>query len=138
MVTAQGGPLWEEVDPFDLPEWLGVSSVIWQPDGSVNEGPELRGMLRAEGGVDALPCDLIAVDEAFPMPVADETLRVLTHQAWRHDQILIRRRNHRLTLCCPGTSFTADAVLDCLDRLARAVGASPRHYAALMRVGERR
>ena len=41
----------------------------------------------------------------------------------------------RLTLTVPGRDFTADRVLDALARLARAVGASPDDYAALLRLG---
>lgn len=129
---------WEEVDPFDLPEWLGTERVIWRPEGPIASSSTLGGELTNERGNIRLACDLIAVDEAFPQPAADERLRVLAHQAWRHDQILLRRRHDRLTLCMPGTTFSADLVLDCLDRLARAVGAAPSRYAALMRVGDRR
>lgn len=126
------------MDPFDLPEWLGTAEVTWRPDGALADGHQLRGRLVGEHGEPEVFCDLLAVDEAFPQPVADEKLRLLTHQAWRHHQILLRRYDERLTLCCPGTHFTAELVLDCLDRLARAVGASPGRYSALMRVGEGR
>jgi hypothetical protein len=40
----------------------------------------------------------------------------------------------RLTLAVPGTSFTADGVLDALSRLAKAVGASADQYAARLRI----
>ena len=81
------------------------------------------------------PCDLLAVDEAYPAPVADDRTRLQAHQAWQHGQVLLITYDGRLALAVPGNRFTADLALDALDRLARAVGASPMNYAARLNVG---
>jgi hypothetical protein len=125
-----------DVDPFDLPEWLGVSDVTWSAESGVRSGHDVRGSLVAEGHV--LACDLIAVDDAWPEPVAGEATRVRAHQAWRHDEVHLVSRDGRLTLAVPGSGFTADLVLDALSRLAKAVGASPEHYTARLRIGTER
>ena len=88
-----------------------------------------------DGAADPIACDLFAVDEAYPTPVADDATRLATHQAWRHGQIRLVSYDGRLTLLVPGTSFTADLVLDALARLAKAVGARPECYAAHLRIG---
>ena len=125
-----------DVDPFDLPEWLGVCDVTWSADSGVRSGHDVRGCLVAEDH--ELACDLIAVDSAWPEPVADEATRVRAHQAWRHGQVHLVRRADRLTLAVPGAGFTADLVLDALSRLAKAVGASADHYTARLRIGTER
>ena len=124
-----------DVDPFDLPDWLGETEVTWVADEGVRAGHHVAGRLRAEDPVRELPCDLLAVDEAYPAPVADDQVRLRTHQAWRHGQILLVEQRARLTLAVPGTGFTADLVLDALSRLAKAVGASADDYAARLRIG---
>jgi hypothetical protein len=129
-VTEQPAP----VDPFDLPEWLGDSDVVWQPDGSIAATPRVSGRLVGEGHAD-LACDLLAVDEAYPAPVADDDVRTLTHQSWRHGQIHLAAYAGRLTLLVPGRDFTADRVLDALARFARAVGAPPDRVSAVLNVG---
>lgn len=123
-------------DPFDLPEWLGEAEVTWSPETGVRTGHLVRGELAA--GEERLACDLLAVDEAWPAPVADEEARRRAHQAWRHGQVDVVRRGERLSLAVPGTSFTADRVLDALARLALAVGADPDRYAARLRIGAER
>ncbi|MCW2844221.1 MAG: hypothetical protein JWN22_2137 [Nocardioides sp.] len=124
------------VDPFDLPEWLGESEVTWTPEVGVRTGHHVVGRLSADDrGAQELACDLLAVDEAYPSPVADDQTRLRAHQAWRHGQILLVDQDRRLTLAVPGTGFTADLVLDALSRLAKAVGASPDRYAARLRIG---
>ncbi len=131
-------PPLSDVDPFDLPEWLGECEVTWTPDVGVRTGHHVTGQLSAElrdGGDPVLGCDLLAVDEAYPSPVADDQVRLRAHQAWRHGQILLVSRDDRLTLAVPGTGFTADLVLDALARLAKAVGASADRYAAHLRIG---
>lgn len=127
----------DEVDPFDLPEWLGVCDVTWTAASGVRTGHLVIGALSAEGHEEQV-CDLLAVDEAYPAPVADDRTRLRAHQAWRHGQVLLVRHDARLALAVPGTSFTADIVLDALDRLARAVGSSPDHYTARLRIGAER
>ena len=122
-----------DVDPFDLPGWLGESAVTWRPDQGIRVGHLVTGQLSS--GEHALPCDLLAVDEAYPRPVSDDDTRTRTHQAWRHGQVLLLEYDARLTLLVPGRDFSADRVLEALVRLARAVGASPDDYAALLRLG---
>jgi hypothetical protein len=121
------------VDPFDLPEWLGVDEVTWSPDTGIRSGHLVSGTLAGVDGT--LPCDLLAVDQAYPRPVADEQTRVLTHQAWHHGQLHLVEYAGRLTLVVPGRDFAADRVLDAIGRFARAVGAPERRYAVHLRLG---
>ena len=122
------------VDPFDLPEWLGESDVEWTADGGLRTGHYVPGTLRADGH-GHVACDLLAIDEAYPAPVADDAVRHDAHQAWRHGQVLLVEVGERLTLAIPGTRFTADLVLDAMARLAKAVGASAEHYSVRLRIG---
>lgn len=123
-----------EVDPFDLPDWLGVSDVTWSSDGALRAGHRVPGRLVGDDNAE-VACDLLAVDEAYPEPVTETALRSRAHQAWRHGQILLASYDGRLTLLVPGTGFDADRVLDALERLAKAVGARPERYAVRLRVG---
>ncbi len=125
-----------DVDPFDLPEWLGTHDVVWRADQGLRTGHLVRGRLTADSG-EALeiPCDLLAVDEAYPEPVVDDAGRLRVHQAWRHGQVVIGELDSRLVLAVPGTRFGPELVLDALGRLARAVGAHAERYAALLRLG---
>ncbi|MGH3362286.1 MAG: hypothetical protein ACRDOM_07485, partial [Nocardioides sp.] len=84
-----------EIDPFDLPEWLGNGEVTWAPASGVRRGHHVRGELTGPGG-DALACDLLAVDEAHPAPVASDATRTAAHLAWRHGQILLAEHQERL------------------------------------------
>jgi hypothetical protein len=122
------------VDPFDLPEWLGEDDVTWAADSGLRNGYAVPGVLTGSGH-EPIQCDLLAVDEAYPVPVADEKTRHDAHQAWRHGQVLLVSVDSRLTLAVPGTGFDADRVLDALGRLAKAVGASAEHYTVLLRIG---
>lgn len=134
-MTSPGPGDLPEADPFDLPDWLGTAEVTWEPESGIRTGHRVKGRLTAGVGDDELPCDLLAVDEAYPVPVADDHSRLRAHQAWRHGEILLVCSEGRLTLAVPGTSFTADGVLDALSRLAKAVGASADQYAARLRIG---
>ena len=127
-------PAAEDVDPFDLPDWLGSGEVTWAAESGLHAGHQVSGSL-ADGNATPIACDLFAVDEAYPRPVADDATRLATHQAWRHGQIRLASYDGRLTLLVPGTGFTADLVLDALARLAKAVGAVPERYAAHLRIG---
>lgn len=122
------------VDPFELPDWLGDREVTWVADDSLRGGHHVPGRLTAEGAAD-LACDLLAVDQAFPGPVADEETRTASHQAWRHGQVHLGDVEGRLVLLVPGAGFTADTVIEAVARLAAAVGADARRYAALLRIG---
>ena len=123
----------EDVDPFDLPEWLGEADVTWEAGSGLRSGPHVEGTLHADDHDQA--CDLLAVDEAYPAPVAPDTVRSRAHRAWRHGEVLLVERDGRLTLAVPARGFDAELVLDALARLARAVGASPEHYAVRLRIG---
>ena len=127
-----------EADPFDLPEWLGTGDVTWESRSGLRTGHRVSGVLRGADDAERLGCDLVGVDEAFPAPVADEATRSRAHQAWQHGQVMVAEVDGVLTLCVPGTRFDADRVLDALGRLAKAVGASPDHYAARLAIGAER
>lgn len=120
-------------DPFDLPEWLGTGEVTWYAEASERTGHSVRGRLL--GGDEEHPCDLLAVDQAWPAPVADEETRRAVHNAWRNGQVLLLEHDGRLVVAAPGTCFSADRVLDVLGRLAKAVGARPEAFVAALRVG---
>jgi len=122
-----------DIDPFDLPEWLGTHDVVWRSDTGLGAGHLVRGRLTAEGEADVV-CDLLAVDVAYPEPVVDDATRLRVHQAWRHGQVVIGETESRMVLAVPGTGFGPDVVLDALGRLARAVGARAERYAALLRL----
>jgi len=123
-----------DIDPFDLPEWLGALDVVWRAEAGLRTGHLVRGRLTADG-VDDLVCDLLAVDEAYPQPVVDDASRLRVHQAWRHGQVVIGTLDSRMVLAVPGTGFGPELVLEALGRLARAVGAHAERYAALLRLG---
>jgi len=124
-----------DVDPFDLPEWLGTHDVVWRADQGLRTGHLVRGRLTADAEALEIACDLLAVDEAYPEPVVDDAGRLRVHQAWRHGQVVIGELDSRLVLAVPGTRFGPELVLDALGRLARAVGAHAERYAALLRLG---
>ena len=86
-----------DIDPFDLPEWLGTGDVVWRADEGLQTGHLVRGRLAADQPDHAaeasqeIVCDLLAVDEAYPAPVVDDATRLRVHQAWRHGQVVHRR-----------------------------------------------
>jgi hypothetical protein len=123
-----------ELDPFDLPEWLGEVDVTWTSDRGLRTGPLVTGLLCGTPGQES-PCDLLAVDQAFPSPVVDDSVRTRAHQVWGHGQVLLVSRGGRPTVAVPGSSFTAELVLDALTRLARAVGAEPARFSVRLRLG---
>src|SRR6478736_8490483 len=127
-----------DIDPFDLPEWLGTGDVVWRADEGLQTGHLVRGRLAAADPAEAsheIVCDLLAVDEAYPAPVVDDATRLRVHQAWRHGQVVIGEHGARMVLAVPGTRFGPELVLDALGRLARAVGARAERYAVLLRLG---
>lgn len=123
-----------EVDPFELPEWLGTADVVWQAERGLGAGHLVTGRLSTDGHEDEA-CDLLAVDQAYPSPVADEQTRSRAHQAWQHGQVLVGEVEERLTLVVPGTAWDPVRVLEALRRLARSVGAREERFAALLRLG---
>ncbi|MBL0747986.1 hypothetical protein [Nocardioides baculatus] len=130
-----------DVDPFDLPEWLGTRDVVWRAEAGLRTGHHVRGRLTTgdDAGEPAeIVCDFLAVDEAYPAPVVDDATRLRVHQAWRHGQVVLGNLDTadgpRMVLAVPGTGFGPDLVLDGLGRLARAVGAHAERYAALLRL----
>lgn len=126
----------EDLDPFDLPEWIATSEVTWRPRRSAADpGHLLTGELVGAGEANH-PCDVLAVDEAYPQPVADADLRTRVHRAWHHGQVLTLDVDGRLTLAVPGTRPGVDEVLEALGRLALAVGASLDHISALLSLGQ--
>ena len=115
-----------ELDPFDLPDWLGSGPVAWATDQGL-VGHLVAGCLT--GAPDqTLSCDLLAVDQAYPTPVLDEATRTRVHQTWRHGQVLLLSGDGRATVATPGMSWTADGVLEAFARVARAVGADPKRW----------
>jgi hypothetical protein len=123
-----------ELDAFDLPDWVGEGDVAWASDDGLG-GHLVRGCLTGsviDGQEQRLPCDLLAVDQAYPAPVVDEELRTQVHQAWQHGQVLLLTRDERATVATPGTSYTADGVLEAFGRVARAVGADPKRWSVLL------
>lgn len=121
-----------EVDAFDLPEWLGVQDVTWTAASTVRDTYRVRGDLVGSGS--SVACDLLAVDLAYPAPVLEPTWRTSAHQQWTHGQVLLLEYDGRLTLAVPGTHFTADLVLECLSRLAKALGVKPDRIVAALRL----
>lgn len=125
---------WDDVDPFDLPEWLGTQPVTWTAASALRAGPCVTGELSAAAG-QPVGCDLLAIDDAYPAPIADDELRRAAHQAWRRGEVSLVARRGRLTLAVPGSAFDADLALAAVGRLAKAVGAAPMSYAVCLRIG---
>lgn len=124
-----------QVDPFDLPEWLGTAQVTWTAGTSVHDGHHVTGQLRGDTAPDqVVGCDLLGADQAFPQPVLSDDLRQRAHQAWTHGQVQLLTVEGRLTLAVPGTGFSADLALEALGRFAKAVGADPSSYLAALRL----
>lgn len=133
-MTAGPTPEITEADPFELPDWVGERQVTWYADDGAWFGHHIHGRVTADGVPD-LPCDLLAVDQAYPVQVADSGWRRLAHQAWRHGEVLLMTYDGRLTVAVPGHEFTADLVLTALGRFTRSVGGSPERFTAALRLG---
>jgi len=126
-----------DLDPFDLPDWLGADDVVWEADHGLRGGHLVPGELR-NGGRNRLACALLAVDEAYPAPVVPDEVRSRAHQAWHHGQVLLVDRERMLNLAVPGRRFDAELVMESLARLAKAVGGSPDEWVLLLRIGTAR
>jgi hypothetical protein len=130
-------PSYAEVDPFDLPPWLGEREVTWTADSPLTAGHRVAGTLTATD-VDSLPCDLLAIDDAYPAPVASDAVRVRAHQVWQYGEVLLVADGDRVVLAVPGSRLDAETALTAVGRLARSVGASPSAYGVRLRVGRDR
>jgi hypothetical protein len=126
-------PSYGEVDPFDLPAWLGECEVTWTADGPLTAGHRVAGTLTATD-VDPLPCDLLAIDDAYPTPVASDVVRVRAHQVWQYGEVLVVAEGDRILLAVPGSRLDAETALTAIGRLARAVGAASGSYGVRLRV----
>lgn len=120
-------------DPFELPEWVGVREASWRADEGARRSHHIHGHVSAPGESD-LPCDLIAIDQAYPVEVAGTAWRRQAHQAWQHGEVLLVTYDGRLTLAVPGHEFTADLVLTALTRFVRSVGGDPGRFTAALRL----
>jgi hypothetical protein len=127
-------PSYAEVDPFDLPTWLGERAVTWTSACGIVSGHRVEGDLTAEG-VEPVPCDLLAIDDAYPRPVASDDVRVRAHQVWQYGEVLLVGDGDRVILAVPGSRLDADTALSAVGRLARAVGAAAGSYAVCIRLG---
>ena len=125
-------PSYDEIDPFDLPEWLGECEVTWEAERGLSTGHLVAGVLSGRGH-EPVPCDLLAVDDAYPEPVASDAVRVRAHQVWRHGEVLVAGDAGRVLLVVPGSRLDTETVLDAVGRLARAVGAPAGSYAVRLR-----
>lgn len=118
-----------EVDPFELPDWLGAEEVTWtavQADGGL-----ISGQFSAED--QTLQFDLFAVDRAYPMSALSDCWRQVVHRAWQHGQIALLEIDQRLTMGVPGTDVTAETALVAIGRFARSVGSSPARFVVALR-----
>jgi hypothetical protein len=131
-VSAHRTPSYDETDPLELPAWLGEGGVTWESQKGGHAGHRLDGAL-TRAGHDPLPCDLLAVDDAYPEPVAADTTRVRAHRAWRYGEVLVAADGDRLLLAVPGSRLDTETVLAAVERLARAVGAPAGSYAVRLR-----
>ncbi len=123
------------VDPFDLPEWLGVAPVTWSGLTSLGSAHLVTGSLHTdEGGVEPVACDVLACDLAYPQPVLSEAWRHDAHQAWTLGEVLLLEYDGRLTMVLPGTAVTAEATLEAVRRLAKAVGAPAERFTVALRL----
>jgi hypothetical protein len=133
-VSPHNAPSYDETDPFDLPPWLGECEVTWESERGLTTGHRVAGTLTTPEH-EAMACDLLAVDDAYPEPVAADTVRVRAHQVWSHGEVLVADDGGRLLLVVPGSRLDIDTVLEAVGRLARAVGARPGSYAVRLRLG---
>jgi hypothetical protein len=131
--STHGPPSYDEVDPFDLPTWLGEGDVTWSADRGLTAGHRVEGTLSTPGS-DPLGCDLLAIDDAYPAPVASDALRVRAHQVWQYGEVLLVQDVDRLVLAVPGSRLVADTAITAVGRLGRAVGAASGSYVVRLRV----
>ena len=131
--TPHESPSYDEVDPFDLPDWLGEREVTWSADRGLETGHRVEGTLTAPDA-EPLSCDLLAIDDAYPAPIASDAVRVRTHQVWQYGEVLLVSDGDRLVLAVPGSRLDAETAISAVGRLARAVGAAAGSYGVRLRV----
>jgi len=127
-------PSYDELDPFELPAWLGECEVTWESERGLAQADRVPGMLTSPGQ-EPVACDLLSVDDAYPEPVASDAVRVRAHQLWQHGEVLVAGDGPRILLVAPGSRVDVAVALEAVARLARAVGARPGSYAVRLRVG---
>ena len=126
-----------EVDPFELPDWLGQEQVLWQATDervSRENTATIHGVLRPLRGDSELVLDLLGVDVAWPKPVCDEESRHLAHEAWHYGQVILLDVEGRVTLGVPCTRFSTDLVCEAVRRFSKAVGAEPTRFLVQLRL----
>ncbi|MDP9442920.1 MAG: hypothetical protein M3P83_00640 [Actinomycetota bacterium] len=122
-------------DPFELPEWLAEAEVVWESTDTVAAASTVSGRLTdVAGRHPAVRLDLLAVDAAWPRPVAAEPDRCAAHQAWHYGEVALLQVPGGVALGVPGAAFSADLVSEAVRRFARAVGAKPQDYAVRLRL----
>jgi hypothetical protein len=115
------------VDPFDLPDWLGIEPVTWAATTALTSGPLVAGELTGRSGqVEVL--DLLACDAAYPRPVLGENDRHQAHQAWQFGEVLLVAYAGRTTAAMPGSSFDANQACEVIRRVAKALGANQASF----------
>ena len=114
-------------DPFELPEWLGTDRVRWHTAEPLSDGAQVTGVVQADGAKEQ-ELDLLAVDEAYPVPVFPESERRAAHQAWQYGEVLLFYIDDRLTAVAPSTRFDANLACEVLRRVARSVGADSSRF----------
>ena len=138
MAEATGEHTVAPVDPFDLPDWLGVQDVTWVAESSLGDAHLVSGGLVGPGdqaaGTQRQACDLLACDLAYPRAVLSEEWRARAHHSWQLGEALIVEYDGRLTLVVPGTAVTAEPALEAVRRLARAVGAPTERFTVALRL----
>jgi hypothetical protein len=136
-VVVRPGRAVAAVDPFDLPDWVGVGPVTWRASSSLSGSHLVTGELADDqvgpSGT-TLVCDVLACDPAYPLPVLSEAWRHDAHQAWALGEVLLVEYDGRLTLVVPGTVVTAEPTLEAVRRLARAVGSKPERFTVALRL----
>jgi len=118
------------LDPFDLPEWLASSQVVWEALESVAGQTVAHGVLRCvDGDEEPLRLDAVAVDAAWPTALCSPPDRRAVHQAWHFGQVVLLDREGVPALGVPTAAFSADLTLEALRRFAKAVGSDPWRFA---------
>ena len=95
-----------DIDPFDLPEWLGTHDVVWRSDAGLRTGHLVRGRLTADAAPTTSSATSWPSTRPIPEPVVDDATRLRVHQAWRHGQVVVgvTLGRRRMVLAVPGTA----------------------------------